>query len=81
MQYNNGKVTGATKSLDINVVPAWIQGVTGKNVIVTIVDDGYYNLVLLIIIIVIINLILLRLGIDHYHSDLKTNYVSLKIKL
>ena len=27
-------------ALDLNVEPAWIQGVTGCNVIVGVVDDG-----------------------------------------
>ena len=25
---------------DLNVVPAWIQGFTGKGVVVSVVDDG-----------------------------------------
>jgi furin len=30
----------ATKGHDINVVPVWKQGITGKGVVVTILDDG-----------------------------------------
>lgn len=26
--------------LDMNVIPAWRQGVTGKGIVVTILDDG-----------------------------------------
>lgn len=26
--------------LDMNVIPAWREGVTGKDVVVTILDDG-----------------------------------------
>ena len=26
--------------LDMNVIPAWKEGVTGKGVVVTILDDG-----------------------------------------
>ena len=26
--------------MDLNVLPAWIQGYTGKGVVVSIVDDG-----------------------------------------
>jgi subtilisin family serine protease len=29
-----------TKGMDINVIPAWEHGITGKGVVVTIVDDG-----------------------------------------
>ena len=28
--------------VDLNVEPAWIQGYTGKNIIVGVVDDGKY---------------------------------------
>ena len=38
-QYNTGQTSGHT-GLDLNVVPAWIQGYTGKGVVVSIVDDG-----------------------------------------
>lgn len=26
--------------LDMNVIPAWLEGVTGKGAVVTILDDG-----------------------------------------
>ena len=32
----------ADSTLDLNVEPAWIQGITGCNVIVGVVDDGEY---------------------------------------
>ena len=43
-QHNTGQ-TGTIQQVgearaDVNVVPAWIQGVTGCNVIVGVVDDG-----------------------------------------
>lgn len=33
---NHGAVDGS----DMNVIPAWQKGYTGKNVVVTILDDG-----------------------------------------
>jgi len=36
--------TPGPKSLDINVLPVWKKNITGKNVVVTILDDGIdYN--------------------------------------
>lgn len=37
VQLNSGQVGG---SHDLNVEPAWIQGLTGKGVTVAVVDDG-----------------------------------------
>ena len=39
MQLNIGQ-TGGPAGRDINVVPAWMQGFTGKGVVVGIVDEG-----------------------------------------
>lgn len=39
---NTGQ-TGGTKGADINVVPAWQQGYTGKGVVVGVVDSGVYH--------------------------------------
>lgn len=36
-QLNRGQVGG---SRDLNVEPAWIQGLTGRGVTVAVVDDG-----------------------------------------
>ena len=33
-------------SRDLNVVPAWIQGVTGKNITTAVVDTGEYIVVM-----------------------------------
>ena len=41
LQYNVGQ-SGGKSGLDIKVLPAWIQGYTGKGVVVSIVDDGNY---------------------------------------
>ena len=38
-QYNIGQ-NGGHSGVDLNVLPAWIQGYTGKGVVVSIVDDG-----------------------------------------
>ena len=38
-QYNVGQ-SGGKSGLDIKVLPAWIQGYTGRGVVVSIVDDG-----------------------------------------
>ena len=38
-QLNTGQ-TGGPAGRDLNVVPAWMQGVTGKGVVVAVVDDG-----------------------------------------
>lgn len=37
VQLNSGQVGG---SHDLNVEPAWIQGLTGKGVTIAVVDDG-----------------------------------------
>ena len=41
-QLNTGQ-TGGPAGRDINVVPAWMQGFTGKGVVVAVVDDGRLN--------------------------------------
>ena len=33
----------SNSSRDLNVVPAWIQGVTGQNIIIAVVDTGEYH--------------------------------------
>ena len=38
-QENTGQTRGPS-GLDLNVEPAWMQGITGEGVIVGIVDDG-----------------------------------------
>ena len=38
-QLNTGQ-TGGPAGRDLNVVPAWMQGVTGKGVVVAVIDDG-----------------------------------------
>ena len=38
-QYNTGQYHG-TKGLDINVLPAWMQGFTGTGTVVAVIDDG-----------------------------------------
>ena len=40
MQLNTGQIAPGDAGNDLNVVPAWIQGVTGCNSVVAIVDDG-----------------------------------------
>ncbi|XP_066273640.1 PC3-like endoprotease variant B [Branchiostoma lanceolatum] len=37
--HNDGQTEGP-KGLDINVIPAWVNGYTGKGIVATIVDDG-----------------------------------------
>lgn len=46
---------GARGGFDMNVMPAWQKGYSGKGVVITILDDG----------------------IEHNHTDLVTNYVSM----
>ena len=43
-QLNTGQVALSDAGNDLNIVPAWIQGVTGCNSVVAIVDDGNGNL-------------------------------------
>lgn len=38
--YNTGRITKATHGLDLNVVHAWMQGLTGAGVVISVVDDG-----------------------------------------
>ena len=45
--------------LDVNVIPVWNAGISGKGVVVTILDDG----------------------IEHNHTDLERNYVSVSIDM
>ncbi|XP_035673145.1 proprotein convertase subtilisin/kexin type 6-like [Branchiostoma floridae] len=37
--HNDGQTKGP-RGLDINVIPAWVNGYTGKGIVATIVDDG-----------------------------------------
>lgn len=37
---NNCGQAGGQKGLDVNVVPAWQQGYSGRNISVCILDDG-----------------------------------------
>ena len=39
MQENTGQTRGPS-GLDLNVEPAWIQGITGRGIMVGFVDDG-----------------------------------------
>ena len=39
MQLNLGTVAGLSGK-DLNVEPAWMQGITGKGVVVTVFDNG-----------------------------------------
>ena len=39
MQRNVGQTSGPA-GLDLNVEPVWMQGITGRGVVVTVVDDG-----------------------------------------
>lgn len=38
-QLNRGQ-TGGIVGYDINVVPVWLKGITGRGVVLTILDDG-----------------------------------------
>lgn len=40
MQSNEGQLGKAYQGRDLNVEPAWLQGLTGEGVVVAIVDDG-----------------------------------------
>ena len=57
-------------------MPVWKQGVSGKSVVVSILDDGLRFIYVSDFIIVVI-LDSLLVGIEHDHPDLKDNYVSL----
>ena len=39
MQLNTGQ-TGGPAGRDINVVPAWMQGLAGRGIVAAMVDDG-----------------------------------------
>ena len=43
MQLNTGQI-GSPAGRDINVVPAWMQGLTGRGIVVAVVDDGISRL-------------------------------------
>ena len=38
-QLNTGSIAGQSGK-DLNVEPAWMQGITGKGVVVSVFDDG-----------------------------------------
>ena len=40
MQLNTGQYGNALEGNDLNVVKAWLQGLTGCGISVTVVDDG-----------------------------------------
>lgn len=40
LQFNGGSGQEGPTKFDLNVVPAWIQGYTGKGVVVSVVDEG-----------------------------------------
>ena len=42
-QLNTGQ-TGGPVGVDINVTPVWDKGITGKGVVVSILDDGEFVL-------------------------------------
>ena len=42
LQLNTGQTGTLNTGNDLNVEPAWIQGITGCNSIVAIVDDGMF---------------------------------------
>ena len=42
LQENTGQTRGPS-SLDLNVEPVWMQGITGRGVVVAFVDDGNNN--------------------------------------
>lgn len=39
MQLNTGEVAGSAGN-DLNVEPVWMQGITGKGVVVSVFDNG-----------------------------------------
>ena len=71
----------------MNVIPVWQLGITGKDVVVSILDDGmscemsrklrFFPLSLNGSVNLCYFLPLLPLGIEHDHPDLQANYVSL----
>ena len=42
-QNNTGQTGEKVLLLDLNVEPAWIQGYTGRGVVVAVVDDGKFK--------------------------------------
>ena len=44
LQLNTGQTSSAVAGFDVNVEPVWIQGITGCNSVVGIVDDGMYGI-------------------------------------
>lgn len=63
----------ANTSRDLNVVPAWKQGVTGHNVTVGVIDNGRVMCIFLFI--CKYYFCSLFLGVEHNHTDLSSNYV------
>ena len=40
-QLNTGQI-GGSMGRDLNVEPAWMQGINGEGIVVAVVDDGMY---------------------------------------
>ena len=56
LQENTGQTRGPS-GLDLNVEPVWMQGITGRGVVVAFVDDGNNSQSSCIIIIVVSNVL------------------------
>ena len=79
MQLNSGQFGEQFRGNDLNVEPAWIQGYSGCNVTVAVVDDGKLLIKLKPLILTSYNVfscILPLIGLDIFHDDLRDNVVS-----
>ncbi len=72
---NTGQLNPSDAGRDINVVRAWLQGVTGCGIVVAVVDDGNAK-ELASDIIYEYNV---NIGVEYTHSDLDDNYVSVQL--
>ena len=74
MQLNTGTVAGISGK-DLNVEPAWMQGITGKGVVVTVFDDGMINNLHNPLRDTIILYLISPAGLQWTHPDIRPNYV------
>ena len=76
LQLNTGQYGAQYIGNDLNVEPAWMQGVTGCNVTTVVVDDGML-LTRTVSHSLFITVITILTGMNIKHSDLWDNFVSI----
>ena len=81
-QLNTGQTLSSERGRDINVEPVWLQGITGCNSSVAIVDDGLCVCACVCVCACTdyICTSFLLPGVDYNHGDLQEQYVSYAVR-